>query len=67
MSGDPYDFLPPERARAIRAWLAEPLTACRLCGRPVYRTESRQRDPAESDEEILALVHLACLRAEEGG
>ncbi len=63
MSDDPFDVLRPERAEAIRAWLAEPLASCRLCGWPVYRTDPRQRDPAEGDEKALALVHLACLRA----
>lgn len=66
MRGDAFDLLPPERARAIRLWLATPLAACGLCGRPVYRTDPRQRDPDEPDEEVVALVHLPCLRASRG-
>jgi hypothetical protein len=40
---------------------------CRFCGEPVYPTESRQRDPKESDESVVAVVHLPCLMAADEG
>ena len=63
MSAGPYASLPPERAKAVDAWLSTPLGSCWLCGEPVYPTDSRQRDPKELDEGVAALVHLPCLMA----
>jgi hypothetical protein len=65
MCRDLHACLRPERAEAVDAWLRTPLGACRLCGESAYLTDSRQRDPAESDEDVVALVHLPCLRAAE--
>lgn len=59
---DLYDYLPPERAKAIRAWLNTPLNDCCICGDPVYPTDSRQLDPAEPNEDKAELVHVKCLR-----
>ena len=63
MSDGPYAALPPERAKAVKAWLRAPLGMCRFCGEPVHPTESRQRDPDEHDENVVAVVHLPCLMA----
>jgi hypothetical protein len=64
MCRDLHAYLPPDRAEAVDAWLRTPLGACRLCGASVYPTDSRQHDPLEPDE-VVALVHLPCLRAAE--
>jgi hypothetical protein len=63
MPDDPYTCLPPERAKAVEAWLSTPGGTCRLCGQPVYPTDLRRRDPKEPDESVVALVHLPCLVA----
>ena len=63
MSSGPYASLPPERARAVDAWLRAPLGSCRFCGESVHPTESRRRDPKQRDESVVALVHLPCLMA----
>lgn len=65
MPDDPYSHLPPERAEAVRKWLSTPVGTCRLCGQPVYPTDSRQRDPKEPDENVHAIVHLPCLQTEQ--
>jgi hypothetical protein len=53
------------RARAVEAWLSTPIGICRICETPVYPTDSRQRDPQETDESDTALLHLPCLLVEE--
>jgi hypothetical protein len=63
MSAGPFPSLPPERAKAVEAWLSTPGGTCRLCGEPVYPTDSRRRDPEEPDEDVVALVHWPCLEA----
>jgi hypothetical protein len=65
MCRDLHAYLRPERAEAVETWLRTPLGACRLCGASVYPTDSRQRDPMEPGEKVVALVHLPCLRAAE--
>ena len=64
---DPYASLPPDRAAAVRAWLSTPVGTCRVCGELVYPTDSRQRDPQQSNESIKAPLHLSCLLAEKAG
>ena len=58
-----FSSLPPERARAVEAWLLRPVGTCRVCGQPIYPTDPRARDPEEKDEDVVALLHLPCWEA----
>jgi hypothetical protein len=63
MPSSNYESLPPERATAVEAWLSRPVGACRFCGRPIYPTDSRARDPQEKGEDRATLLHLPCFEA----
>ena len=60
MPSSNYDSLQPERAKAVEAWLSLPLGTCRVCGRPIYPTDPRARDPEEKDDDLATLLHLPC-------
>jgi hypothetical protein len=55
--------LPRQRAKAVEAWLSLPLGTCRVCGRPIYPTDPRARDPKEKDDDLATLLHLPCWNA----
>jgi hypothetical protein len=58
-----FTSLPPERAKAVEAWLSRPVGTCRFCGKPIYPTDPRARDPEEKDEDAATLLHLPCWEA----
>jgi hypothetical protein len=62
MAFDLDDFLPPERATAVDAWLKTPLRDCCICGDPIYPTDPRCLDP---DTDLPTLIHLSCVAASE--
>jgi hypothetical protein len=63
MSPGDLSSLPPDRAKAVEAWLSRPLSTCRFCGQAVYPTDPRARDPQEKDEDAATLLHLPCFEA----
>jgi hypothetical protein len=64
MSIDLYAHMPPERAKAVEAWLNTPLYDCCICGAPVYPTDPRCLDP-RVPEDVATVVHLSCAAALE--
>jgi hypothetical protein len=69
MSPGDLSSLPPDRAKAVEAWLSRGVGACRFCEEPIFPTDPRARDPKAKDDDAAALLHLGCweaVRAHEG-